>query len=84
MEDDVIQAARKRAYSINTTAGMIDICRDGVYAAIHAGQLRARKFGKRTLILDEDLMAFLQSLPEVDLSETANPSRKSQAASAAT
>jgi hypothetical protein len=36
-----------------------------VYAALAAGQLRARKFGKRTIITAEDGRAFLASLPEL-------------------
>lgn len=57
----------KRAYSINSAAEMISAGRDGVYLAIRTGVLKARKFGRRTLILDEDLTAFLRSLPELDL-----------------
>ena len=57
----------KRAYSINSAAEIIGAGRDAVYAAIRSGRLIARKFGRRTLILDEDLTAFLRSLPELDL-----------------
>ena len=59
---------QKRAHSINSAAEIIGAGRDGIYAAIRSGQLRARKFGRRTLILDQDLIAFLQSLPDLDLS----------------
>ena len=59
---------QKRAHSINSAAEIIGAGRDGIYAAIRTGQLRARKFGRRTLILDQDLIAFLQSLPDLDLS----------------
>ncbi len=38
--------------------------RTAVYAAIKSGALKARKRGKRTIILADDLVAFLQSLPE--------------------
>ena len=36
-----------------------------LYEAIGAGQLEARKYGKRTLILRDDLLRFLTSLPTV-------------------
>jgi len=59
--------AIKRAYSINGAAELISAGRDGVYEAIRTGALKAKKLGRRTLILDEDLTAFLQSLPPLDL-----------------
>ena len=37
--------------------------RTKIYEAIADGRLKARKFGKRTLILRADLQAFLASLP---------------------
>ena len=37
--------------------------RTTVYEAISAGSLKARKFGKRTLILRTDLQDFLSALP---------------------
>jgi excisionase family DNA binding protein len=63
----VSHTSRKRAYSIKSAAEVIGAGRDGVYEAIRSGRLRARKFGRRTLILDEDLTAFLRSLPDLDL-----------------
>ncbi|WP_167558798.1 helix-turn-helix domain-containing protein [Bradyrhizobium canariense] len=36
-----------------------------LYAAIRDGDLKARKFRRRTVILHEDLMIFLKNLPEV-------------------
>jgi excisionase family DNA binding protein len=67
-ERDLKYTPQKRAHSINSAAEMIGAGRDGIYAAIRSGQLRARKFGRRTLILDQDLAVFLQSLPDLDLS----------------
>ena len=37
--------------------------RTTIYAAIKSGGLRARKIGRRTIILDEDLRSWLASLP---------------------
>ncbi|WP_051407809.1 helix-turn-helix domain-containing protein, partial [Mesorhizobium sp. LNHC229A00] len=39
------------------------IGRTRIFAAINAGQLVARKFGRRTVILRQDLEAFLGALP---------------------
>jgi excisionase family DNA binding protein len=39
------------------------IGRTRIYEAIRAGELRARKHGKRTLILADDLRQWLESLP---------------------
>jgi excisionase family DNA binding protein len=58
---------QKLAYGINEACTEANIGRDGIYAAIKEGLLVARKFGRRTLILDDDLRAFLQSLPRLEL-----------------
>ena len=46
-------------------AALAKIGRTRTYAAIKNRQLRARKYGKRTIILAEDGRAFLASLPEL-------------------
>jgi excisionase family DNA binding protein len=40
--------------------------RTKLYQAITDGQLIARKFGKRTLILRQDLQQFLAALPVIE------------------
>jgi len=55
------------AYGIDEACVAASVCRDKLYAAIREGLLVARKFGRRTLILDDDLRAFLESLPRLDL-----------------
>ena len=53
------------AYSVRD-AGLIACAgRTSVYEAIRTGELRAVKRGRRTLILDEDLRRWLQSLPPI-------------------
>ena len=41
------------------------IGRTKLYEAIADGQLTARKYGSRTIVLKSDLLRFLMSLPEV-------------------
>jgi excisionase family DNA binding protein len=45
-----------------------------LYGAIKAGKLRARKLGRKTLILDRDLMAWLEKLPVLKPAVLGNPS----------
>jgi excisionase family DNA binding protein len=51
------------AYSINEVCATTNLGRDAVYRAISAGQLIARKLGRRTLVTDDDLRQFLARLP---------------------
>jgi hypothetical protein len=60
-------ASAPLAYTIDDFAIASGTGRTKVYAAIRAGHLRARKYGKRTLILAEDARAFLNSLPEMKI-----------------
>lgn len=54
---------QKMAFSVDEAARRADTCRDKIYGAINAGKLRARKNGRRTLILASDLEAYLKDLP---------------------
>ena len=56
---------RKAAYTIKEVCALTGLGRDGIYRAISEGRLRARKFGKRTLVLDPDLYGFLEALPQM-------------------
>ena len=51
------------AHTIEDAARITTCGRTSIYAAIKDGALKARKFGRRTVILDEDLRAWLASLP---------------------
>jgi excisionase family DNA binding protein len=54
------------AYSVEGAAAAARLGRTKIFEAIKAGKLRARKEGRRTVILKEDLAAFLRALPERD------------------
>jgi Helix-turn-helix domain len=51
------------AHTINESCEISRVGRNTIYLAIGSGALRARKLGNRTVILDEDLRAWLQNLP---------------------
>ena len=51
------------AHTIEDTAWLAKCGRTTIYAAIKSGALKARKIGRRTIILDEDLRGWLASLP---------------------
>ncbi len=56
-------AAPPLAYSVEEAAARANCGRTTVFAAIKSGALKARKIGRRTIILDEDLRRWLVSLP---------------------
>jgi excisionase family DNA binding protein len=56
-------AAPPLAHSVEETASRAGCGRTTVYAAIKAGELKARKIGRRTIILEEDQRRWLASLP---------------------
>jgi excisionase family DNA binding protein len=53
------------AYSIKTASQKADVGRSKIYEEIKAGRLRAVKLGARTLIKHNDLVAWLETLPEL-------------------
>lgn len=53
----------KVAHTIDGACEAAGIGRSTLYLAIKNGDLRARKLGSRTLIMDEDLRAWLAALP---------------------
>jgi excisionase family DNA binding protein len=55
------------AHSIAEAAARSGIGRTVIYELINAGQLPARKCGRRTLILHDDLQRCLESLPSVEV-----------------
>jgi excisionase family DNA binding protein len=59
-------ATERIAYSVDEVAVRAGIGRDAVYDAIRERRLVARKWGRRTVITDVDLRAFLAALPVLD------------------
>lgn len=55
--------SKKLAYSIKEAVHATGVSRSALYDAIAQNQLRAVKRGARTLILADDLNAFLFALP---------------------
>ncbi|MCK9361785.1 helix-turn-helix domain-containing protein [Patescibacteria group bacterium] len=55
------------AHSIEEASMTTNLGRDLIYEAIRTGKLRAKKFGRRTIITDEDLRAFVENLPILEL-----------------
>jgi excisionase family DNA binding protein len=51
------------ALSIDQACAIAGIGRTKIYQAINDGHLKARKYGKRTLILRSELHEFLANLP---------------------
>jgi|KBSMisStandDraft_5_1062788.scaffolds.fasta_scaffold235800_7 excisionase family DNA binding protein len=54
----------KMALSVEEASVATGIGRTSIYRAIGTGRLRAKKHGVRTLILPEDLEAWLSMLPD--------------------
>lgn len=48
--------------SIDEAAKALSIGKTKLYAELKAGNLKAKKFGKRTLILQEDIKQFINNL----------------------
>jgi excisionase family DNA binding protein len=55
----------RRAHSIKQAAKIAGVGRSFLYDEISAGRLVAKKAGRRTLIFEADLNAWLASLPKV-------------------
>lgn len=56
-------ATDKLTFSIPEAVAASGVSRSLIYVEIAAGRLRARKLGRRTIILREDLERYLKGLP---------------------
>jgi Helix-turn-helix domain len=54
----------KLAYQVDELNEILPLGRTKAWEEIAAGRLRARKIGRRTVVLAEDLRDYLASLPE--------------------
>jgi excisionase family DNA binding protein len=52
----------KVAYSVGEACDLLSIGRSSLYAAVKCGELKPVKLGRRTLLLADDLAAFLRRL----------------------
>jgi excisionase family DNA binding protein len=59
-----MDASKRRAYRIDEVCALTGLGRTSIYAAIKHGDLLARKAGRSTIILSNDLDVFLQNLPK--------------------
>jgi excisionase family DNA binding protein len=66
----VKQMYKRLVHSIAEACEAADTGRTALYEAINSGELRAVKRGTRTLILDEDLRQWVQTLPPVKVKST--------------
>jgi Helix-turn-helix domain len=64
-------------YGIPKACELANTCRSKIYAAIKSGDLVAKKHGRRTVILDDDLRRWIKSWPS-----TKKPDIESHAADA--
>ncbi len=60
-----LEPSHALAHTIEMAAKAATVGRTSIYEAINSGALKAKKIGRRTLILDEDLRAWLTSLPSM-------------------
>ena len=54
----------KKAHSVNELVKNTGLGKTNLYQLIKDGELKAKKLGKRTLVLDSDLNEFLNNLPD--------------------
>jgi hypothetical protein len=77
--DDPIDRASppKMAYTVAEAAFASGLSRSSLYVSIRSGALITRKCGRRTLVLHDDLVNFLSTLPRISIGwKIGTPDRK--------
>ena len=73
---DPVPAPKSRpvclAFTVSEVCALTKLSRSFIYQLIATGSLPARKCGARTLILFDDLIAFLRNFPSLPASGTRN------------
>jgi excisionase family DNA binding protein len=70
-------SASALAHSVLEACTIARSGRTTLYQAIRSGALRAVKRGRRTLILDDDLRRWVQSLPSIEVKSLEQSSNRS-------
>lgn len=63
--EQILARDARLAHSIAEAVRLTGLSRTYLYAALRTGALKARKVGRRTLILDDDLRVWITSFPAV-------------------
>lgn len=79
---ETLQQCQKESYSPKTVAEMTDTRLPTIYEALRSKRLKGRRIGQRIIILHDDLMEWLNSLPEYDapMGPRTKEARQAQAA----
>ena len=69
--------AARLAFSVDEVAAGLGVSKNKIYAAINEKRLVAKGWGRRTLIREPDLQAFLDGLPDLHSLPTKRIAKKS-------